>query len=79
MNACPVWKKEQPVASYMGSIGQGLRFYHIELPKLETTRWLNINNCGVVVIKRGQITMQELEKELSDIFFAWSGRGRSES
>jgi hypothetical protein len=45
-----------------------LGFYHIELPKAETTRWLNINNCGVVVVKQGHINMQELERELSDIF-----------
>jgi hypothetical protein len=63
-----LWQKEQPVVAYMGSVGQGLGFYHIELPKSETTRWLNINNCGVVIIKQGQISMQELEKELSDIF-----------
>jgi hypothetical protein len=52
----------------MGSAGHGLSFYHIELPKTETTRWLNISNCGVVVIKKGQISLHELEKELSAIF-----------
>jgi hypothetical protein len=68
MNVCPLWKKEWPVGAYMGSAGQGLGFYHIELPKLETTRWLNINNCGVVAVNQWQIAMQELERELSYIF-----------
>jgi hypothetical protein len=68
MTECPKWKKPQPVASYYGSAGSGLGFYHIELPEFETTRWLNLNNCGVAVIKKGSISKFELEKELSDIF-----------
>jgi hypothetical protein len=58
----------QPVASYFGSADRGLGFYHIDLPELETTRWLNINNCGMVVIRKCEISMSELEKELSEIF-----------
>jgi hypothetical protein len=68
MTTYPIWKKEQPIAAYMGSAGTGLGFYHIELPELQTTRWFNISNCGVVVIKRGSISLVELEKELSEIF-----------
>jgi hypothetical protein len=68
MTACPGWKK-LPSASYMGSTGKGLGFYHIDLPKVETTRWLNIANCGVVNIPKGVISMPELEKELSKIFY----------
>jgi hypothetical protein len=69
MSDCPIWKSAQPVATYMGSVGKGLGFYHIELPESETTRWLSIANCGVVVIRKGEISMQELEKELSEIFY----------
>jgi hypothetical protein len=68
MTTCPKWKKLLPVASYYGTAGSGLGFYHIDLPEFETTRWLSISNCGVVVIKKGNISMSELEKELSDIF-----------
>jgi hypothetical protein len=68
MTKCPKWKKAQPTTSYFGSAGKGLGFYHIDLPEMETTRWLNISNCGVVLIKKGTITMTELEKELSNIF-----------
>jgi hypothetical protein len=48
---------EQPVATYIGSAGSGLGFYHLELPQLESTKWLNIKNCGMVVIRKGEISM----------------------
>jgi hypothetical protein len=68
MTACPFWKNPQPVAAYIGSAGRGLGFYHIDLPKAETTRWLNLTNCGVIKIIRGDVSLAELEKEQSDIF-----------
>jgi hypothetical protein len=68
MTNCPFLKKSQPVASYIRSAGKGLSFYHIDLPDDETTWWLNITNCGIVVIKSGSLIMSELEKDLSDIF-----------
>jgi hypothetical protein len=67
MTECPKWKKTHLGATYLGSASSGLGFYHIELPEVAATRWLNINNW-VVVIRRGEISMTELEKELSDIF-----------
>jgi hypothetical protein len=68
MTDCPSWKKPQPTVAYMGSARSGLGFYHIDLPKCETMSWLNISKCGVVEIRKGAISMQELEKELSEIF-----------
>jgi hypothetical protein len=68
MNDCPRWKESQPTATYFGSVGSGLGFFHIDLPKVETTRWLNISNYGVVVIKKGEVSLAELEHELSEIF-----------
>jgi hypothetical protein len=68
MTDCLKWKKPQPVASYLSSASKGLGFYHIDLPDMETTRWLNISNCGIVIIKKGIITISELEKAVSDIF-----------
>jgi hypothetical protein len=68
MNACPFWKKPQLVASFIGNTGRGLGFYHIDLPETEITRWLNLSNCGVVKITRGEISLAKLERELSDIF-----------
>jgi hypothetical protein len=66
MTNCPGWKNKQLTASYLGSAGSELGFYHVELP--ETTAWLNISNCGVGVVKSGNITMAKLERELSEIF-----------
>jgi hypothetical protein len=68
MSDCRNWKKPQPMAAYMGSASSSLGFYHIDLPKVETTRWLNITNCGAVIIKKGDISLAELERELSEIF-----------
>jgi len=68
MNACPQWKSPLPMASYMGSAGLGLGFYHLDVPDSETTKWLNLNNYGAVKIKEGDISLAELEKELSEIF-----------
>jgi hypothetical protein len=74
---CPKWKQSQPVASYLGSARRGSGFYHIDLPKIETSRWLNITDCGVVVIKKGVISLSELKKELSEIFCSkWSWQVR---
>jgi hypothetical protein len=57
MTDCPSRKKPQPVATYFGSAGTGLSFYHIELPEIDTIRSLNISNCGIVVIKQGCISL----------------------
>jgi hypothetical protein len=58
----------QPTASYIGSDRSGLGFYHIDLPKAEITKWLNLTNSGDVKIIRGYISLVELEKELLEIF-----------
>jgi hypothetical protein len=68
MAECPKWKEPQLVATYCGSAGNGLGFFHIQLPEDQTTRWLNIKNCGVVMIKKWMISLKELEHELSEIF-----------
>uniref|UniRef100_A0A0A9DEZ3 Uncharacterized protein n=1 Tax=Arundo donax TaxID=35708 RepID=A0A0A9DEZ3_ARUDO len=68
MNTCPQWNKPQPIANYMGSAGRGLGFYHIETRDKATTQWLNIQNCGVVKVIRGEISLLELEKEMAEIF-----------
>jgi hypothetical protein len=67
MNGCQFWKQSPPAATFLGSAGLGLGFYHIDLPEAYTTRWLNLTNCGVVKVKKGEVTLPELE-EFSDIF-----------
>jgi hypothetical protein len=68
MNVCLAWKADHPIAAYVGSSSHGLGFYHVEIPSMESTQWLNLTNCGVVRIKTGQITLTELEAELSEIY-----------
>jgi hypothetical protein len=68
MNACPAWKRDHPIAAYVGSSSLGLGFYHLEVPDVESTQWLNLTNCGVVRVKAGEISLAELELELSEIY-----------
>jgi hypothetical protein len=68
MSECSFWKKNPPIATYVGSASRGLGFYHIDLPEDETTMWLNLINCGIVKIIKGDITLAELEHELLAIF-----------
>jgi hypothetical protein len=68
MNVCPSWKTEHPIIAYVGSSSHGLGFYHVEIPPVDSTQWLNLTNCGVVRVKIGQISLAELEVELSEIY-----------
>lgn len=68
MNSCPKWKEQQPAAEYLGSAGQGQGFYHIEVPNCENNHWLNMKNCGIVQVKEGEIGIEKMEKELSEIY-----------
>lgn len=51
MNLCPSWKFDHPIAAYVENASQKLGFYHLEIPTVESTQWLNLNNCGVVRVK----------------------------
>lgn len=68
MDVYPMWESDHPVAAFVGSSSLGLGFYHLEVPSVESTQWLNLTNCGVVRVKTGQITLAELELELSEIY-----------
>jgi hypothetical protein len=67
MTDCPRWKEEQPTATYFGS-GIGLGIFNIDFPKIETTRWLNITNCGVVIVKRGEVLCQNWNRNYLNFF-----------
>lgn len=43
-------------------------FYHIEVEERENIRWLNLRNCGVVIVKKGSLTIVELKSNLAGIF-----------
>jgi hypothetical protein len=68
MTNCQFWKKSQHTTTYLGNARLGLGFYQIDLPEVETTRWLNLTNCGIVMVKKGEVSLSELENELLDIF-----------
>jgi hypothetical protein len=55
-NVCSVWKQEHPIAAYVGSASLGIGFYHLEVPDVESTQWLNLTNCGVVKVKSGFVS-----------------------
>jgi hypothetical protein len=40
----------------------------LEVSDVESTQWLNLTNCGVVRVKAGEISLAELELELSEIY-----------
>lgn len=78
MNVCPAWKRDYPVAAYVGRSSLGLGFYHLEVPDVESTQWLNLTNCGVVGVIAGETSLAELELELSEIYckeWPWQIRG----
>lgn len=57
------------MAAYVGSASFGLGFYHLEVLDVESTQWLNLNNCGVVRVISSSINLSELERELSEIYY----------
>jgi hypothetical protein len=69
VHACPEWVKEHPSAAYFGSAGKVLGFYHLDVPEEVSTKWLNFNNCGTITVKKGEISLFELERDFSAIFY----------
>ena len=43
-------------------------FYHIDVPEASETKWLNFNNCGLLSVRKGSISLKELERNLTAIF-----------
>jgi hypothetical protein len=68
VHLCPKWLTEHPSAAYFGSAGKGLGFYHIDVPDESETQWLNFNNCGLISVKKGSISLVELEQNFTTIF-----------
>lgn len=42
MDAFPTWKSTHPMATYVGSANQGLGFYHVDIPDVQSIQWLNL-------------------------------------
>jgi hypothetical protein len=45
-----------------------LGFFHVEVEGPEAVQWLNMDNVGVVVVKDGEISAEELEKCFNDMW-----------
>ncbi|KAM0835336.1 hypothetical protein ACQ4PT_062996 [Festuca glaucescens] len=68
MDNCLMWYSLLPTAQYWGSANPGLGFFHVEVEGPEAVQWLNMDNVGVVVVKEGEISAEELEKCFNDMW-----------
>jgi len=55
-------------ARFVGSAANGLGFYQVEVPKVKDQLMADVSNCGKVYIDTGEITKEELIKELAISF-----------
>lgn len=58
------------MAKYIGSAANGLGFCYLEVPESSRSASFRFNNCGIIIIDQGEITLDELEKDLANIFYA---------
>ncbi|KAM0862675.1 hypothetical protein ACQ4PT_045111 [Festuca glaucescens] len=68
MDSCHMWYTPLPTAKYWGSANPGLGFFHVEVEGPEAVQWLNMDNVGVVVIKEGEISANELEQNFNEMW-----------
>lgn len=83
VNNCAAWTQPHPVATFFGSSALGLGFYHIDAPVGREANWVNFRNCGEVWVMKGEISKEDLIKNLSGIFcktrqWSWQVRALSE-
>ncbi|GJN00206.1 hypothetical protein PR202_ga17620 [Eleusine coracana subsp. coracana] len=62
---CPVKEQSVEVAKYVGNAASGLGFYNIEIQEEREQRLMDFNNCGKVYVESGEITKEELTRELA--------------
>ena len=43
-------------------------FYHLDVPAEDENKWLNFNNCGIITVKKGSMSLSELERDFTAIF-----------
>ncbi|KAM0868635.1 hypothetical protein ACQ4PT_041180 [Festuca glaucescens] len=68
MDSCHMWYTPLPTAQYWGSANPGLGFFHVEVEGPEAVQWLNMDNVGIVVVKEGEITANELEQNFNEMW-----------
>ncbi|TVU25198.1 hypothetical protein EJB05_27686, partial [Eragrostis curvula] len=79
VDGCPEWKKQQKMAKLYGSANKGLGFIHIDVEERpdRVNHWCNFDNCGVLTIEEGDISQEEIERNLKNIFdkeWVWNVR-----
>ncbi|KAM0880628.1 hypothetical protein ACQ4PT_033462 [Festuca glaucescens] len=68
MDSCHMWYTPLPTAQYWGSANPGLGFFHVEVEGLEAVQWLHMDNVGIVVVKEGEISANELEQNFNEMW-----------
>ncbi|XP_051196668.2 uncharacterized protein [Lolium perenne] len=68
MNNCGLRGKPIPMAQYVGSANSGLGFFHVNVVEKQACEWLNLKNCGLIVVTHGEISLKELEAKMCE---AW--------
>lgn len=77
VDSCPVKKRPQQMAKYIGSAAPRLGFYHLEVTDLGTNSIGNLKNYGVVFTESGHVS-KELAQEFSQLFTRPIGCGKLE-
>ena len=65
---CPVKKKPHSCAKFVGSAAQGLGFYNVDVPDINSQHAGGMKNVGLVFVESGNISKQELAQEFSEIY-----------
>jgi hypothetical protein len=67
---CLEWKKPMESALYLGSVAQGLGFFHVEMQEYENKGgYLKfLDNCAVLTIEEGEIEVVEIIENLQNLF-----------
>jgi hypothetical protein len=80
---CPEWKKPLVAAQYLGSVVQGLGFFHVDVQEESSgIGFLKcLDNCAVLTVEEGEISREEIVDNLQKIFdneWHWQLRGIEE-
>jgi hypothetical protein len=64
-----MWYTPLPTTQYWGrSANPGLGFFHVDVEGPEAVQWLNMDNVGIVVVKEGEFSANELEQNFNEMW-----------
>ncbi|TVU39504.1 hypothetical protein EJB05_12927, partial [Eragrostis curvula] len=77
VDSCPEWKKPKREAKIYETASKGLGFLHVDVSSIpdRVNHWANFDNCGVITIEEGNVTHEELIRNLKKTFdkdWAWN-------